>query len=278
MVQWIRIRLPVQGAWVRSLVLEDSTCLGATKLMGHNYWAHPPKPVLHKRSHHSEKTMMATESTLRLLKLEKALMQQQRPRTTKNKINLEKPHLKSTFIETYRIMFDQISGCCGLAKLTRKNNHYISIYINPCFWNFFPSPIKKYLLFIYLAVPALSCSMKDLVPWTGIALGPPALEGQSFDHWTTRKLPFFLSPKIAILPIVLLIVPHRLESQAGWSASSLPLAVYLLTLSLPSGNLTCSGEACTISALWLIGSVLTSWDSLSWCQSLPLCLIPCPHL
>ena len=101
-------------------------------------------------------------------------------------------------------------------------------------------------------MPALSCSMKDLVPWTGIALGPPALEGQSFDHWTTKKVPFFLSPKIAILPIVLLTVPHRLEPQAGRSASSLLLAVYLLTLSLPSGDLTCSGEACTIiSALWL---------------------------
>ena len=31
MVQWIRIRLPIQGTWVRSLVREDSTCHRATK-------------------------------------------------------------------------------------------------------------------------------------------------------------------------------------------------------------------------------------------------------
>ena len=38
-VQWIRIHLPMQGIWVPSLVLKDSTCHGATNLM-HNYWAH----------------------------------------------------------------------------------------------------------------------------------------------------------------------------------------------------------------------------------------------
>ena len=29
----------MQGTWVRSLVWEDPTCLGATKPMHHNYWA-----------------------------------------------------------------------------------------------------------------------------------------------------------------------------------------------------------------------------------------------
>ena len=29
--QWIRVCLPVQGTWVRSLVWEDSTCHRATK-------------------------------------------------------------------------------------------------------------------------------------------------------------------------------------------------------------------------------------------------------
>ena len=37
--QWLRIRLPMQGTWVRSLVWEDPTCHGATKPMHHNYWA-----------------------------------------------------------------------------------------------------------------------------------------------------------------------------------------------------------------------------------------------
>ena len=35
--QWIRIRLPMQGTQVQSLVWEDTTCRGATKPMRHNY-------------------------------------------------------------------------------------------------------------------------------------------------------------------------------------------------------------------------------------------------
>ena len=36
-VQWLRIRLPMQGTQVRALVREDPTCLGATKPVHHNY-------------------------------------------------------------------------------------------------------------------------------------------------------------------------------------------------------------------------------------------------
>ena len=36
-VQWLRIHLPMQGTWVRALVQEDPTCLGATKPVRHNY-------------------------------------------------------------------------------------------------------------------------------------------------------------------------------------------------------------------------------------------------
>ena len=36
-VQWLRVCLPMQGTWVRSLVREDSTCLGAAKHTSHNY-------------------------------------------------------------------------------------------------------------------------------------------------------------------------------------------------------------------------------------------------
>ena len=38
-VQWLRIRLPMQGTRVRALVWEDPTCRGATKPVSHNYWA-----------------------------------------------------------------------------------------------------------------------------------------------------------------------------------------------------------------------------------------------
>ena len=43
--QWLRIHLPVQGTWVRSLVLEDPTCRGATKPVCHNYWACALEPA-----------------------------------------------------------------------------------------------------------------------------------------------------------------------------------------------------------------------------------------
>ena len=34
-----------------------------------------------------------------------------------------------------------------------------------------------------------SCSMWDLVPWTEIKPGPPALGTWSLSHWTTREVP-----------------------------------------------------------------------------------------
>ena len=55
-VQWIRIRLPMQGTWVQSLVWEDSTCLGAMKPVNHNYWTCALEPgSLNERSHRNEK-------------------------------------------------------------------------------------------------------------------------------------------------------------------------------------------------------------------------------
>ena len=36
-VQWLRIRLPMQGVWVGALVREDPTCRGTTKPVSHNY-------------------------------------------------------------------------------------------------------------------------------------------------------------------------------------------------------------------------------------------------
>ena len=36
-VQWLRIRLPMQATRVRALAREDPTCRGATKPVSHNY-------------------------------------------------------------------------------------------------------------------------------------------------------------------------------------------------------------------------------------------------
>ena len=46
-VQWLRIRLPMQGTWVRALVQEDATCCRATKPVRHNYWACALEPASH---------------------------------------------------------------------------------------------------------------------------------------------------------------------------------------------------------------------------------------
>ena len=46
-VQWLRIRLPVQGTRVRALVREDPTCCGATGHVRYNYWDCALEPTSH---------------------------------------------------------------------------------------------------------------------------------------------------------------------------------------------------------------------------------------
>ena len=46
-VQWLRIRLPMQGTRVRALVREDPTCRGAAKPVRHRYWACTLEPASH---------------------------------------------------------------------------------------------------------------------------------------------------------------------------------------------------------------------------------------
>ena len=47
LAQWLRVRLPMQGTWVRALVQEDPTCHGATKPVRHNYLICALEPVSH---------------------------------------------------------------------------------------------------------------------------------------------------------------------------------------------------------------------------------------
>ena len=46
-VQWLRIRLPVQRTRVWSLVREEPTCRGAAKPVRHSYWACALEPASH---------------------------------------------------------------------------------------------------------------------------------------------------------------------------------------------------------------------------------------
>ena len=89
--QWLRIRLPMQGARVRTLGLEDPTCCRATKARVPQLLSLPSRvcepqllkpthlePVLcNKRSHHNEKPTDHDK--------EKAHAQQRRPNAAKNK-------------------------------------------------------------------------------------------------------------------------------------------------------------------------------------------------
>ena len=55
MVQWLRIHLPTQETWVRSLVWEDRTCYRATEPVSHDYSAHTLEPVRHSRRSRRDK-------------------------------------------------------------------------------------------------------------------------------------------------------------------------------------------------------------------------------
>ena len=100
MAQWLRTCLPMQGTWVQALVREDPTCHGATKPVRHNYWSCVLEPVSHNYwsprayspcSATREATAMRSpctttmKSSPRSLQVEKARMQQRRPKQPKTK-------------------------------------------------------------------------------------------------------------------------------------------------------------------------------------------------
>ena len=85
MVQWLRIRLLVQGTWVRSLVWEDPTCHRLTKPKCPNYCnSHPELCSEIREATTNEKPCTRTEQDPYSQQLEKAWVQEQRPRATKN--------------------------------------------------------------------------------------------------------------------------------------------------------------------------------------------------
>ena len=78
-VQWLRIRLPMEGTQVQSLVGEDSTCWGAAKPVGLN-----SEPALHERNHCNEKPRTAARDGC-LPQLEKVHTHQRRRSAAKIK-------------------------------------------------------------------------------------------------------------------------------------------------------------------------------------------------
>ena len=86
------------------------------------------------------------------------------------------------------------------------------------------------VIFIYVAAPGLSCTMRDLVPWPGIKPRPLALRVLSLSHWTTREVqgPEFWNlaweesflcwrreSVPSLLPCELQRPPGRMEGQTG---------------------------------------------------------------
>ena len=66
----------------------------------------------------------------------------------------------------------------------------------------------------FLAIPGLSCDLRDLVPWLRIKPGPPALGVWSLSHWTTREIPIFCASEEG---------PTRSQRQRAraWAATTL---------------------------------------------------------
>ena len=72
-VQWLRIHLPMQGAWVQSLLLEDSTCCRSTKPAHYRACALQQEKPPQWEAHTPQ-----LENSLCLPQLEKALTQKWR--------------------------------------------------------------------------------------------------------------------------------------------------------------------------------------------------------
>lgn len=97
MVGWIGICLPIQRTWDHSLVWEDSTYHGATKACGLQLLspqAAPPEARAPSacappgRSHHREKPTHRNKEQPRSLRLEKARVEEGRPRAIKKNLSI----------------------------------------------------------------------------------------------------------------------------------------------------------------------------------------------
>ena len=78
-IQWLRIRLPMQGTRVPSLVWEDSTCRGAAKPVHHDCWAHALWSLCFTTCKVTAVEAPQLGRRLHLQRRERACMQQWRP-------------------------------------------------------------------------------------------------------------------------------------------------------------------------------------------------------
>ena len=145
-IQWLRICLLMQGTWVWSLVLEDLTCHGATKSVGHKYWSlHALEPGLHsKRSrcdekHHHWRVVPDLHSG------RKAPTQQGRPRVVKNNNKYINLFLKRGLNSKHSNVGMKSSRCYIHALIWSPKRSNISGFIwkNPCSFSSFIHEIQE---------------------------------------------------------------------------------------------------------------------------------------
>ena len=91
--QWLRIRLPMQGTWVRSLVLENPTWAEQLSLCATTTEACMPRTRAPQQEKPPQWEARAPQRRVApaCLQLEKAIVQQQRPNTAKTK-NKKQPY------------------------------------------------------------------------------------------------------------------------------------------------------------------------------------------
>ena len=138
----------------------------------------------------------------------------------------------------------------------------------------------KYLYLFVLAVPhlscsvwTLSCSMCDLVPWSGIKSGSPGLGTQSLNHWTTRKALFIF----LLLPCgtfsrflpngtlyhLSFYYPTKDSSRTTWLYNLILIGsrnFIKVFYSLPKLTLSCESTSVVSDSLWSHG-LYSSWNS-----------------
>ena len=125
--QWLtgkESRLPMQETWVWLLIREDPACHGATKPMGHNFWAcalergsckcwatrcnywsaRPPEPVLHTKRHHCRAQALRLQRPPPTTATEKPA-RQRRPSTAKTKLIQSPPSGISYFRISTSLLF-----------------------------------------------------------------------------------------------------------------------------------------------------------------------------